>query len=316
VAAILGWREDLRPHLRRTVAELERLAVAHRRTVALGRSHFMDAVPTTYGRVFEAWAWRVQEALRSADAVAERLQQLPLGGTAVGSGIGSRPEVVARVVALLDRATGIAVTTLAQPAAGIAGQDAPIGFADALAGVGRVLFAVANDVRLRGSGPFGGLGELIVPPVQPGSSIMPGKVNPVIAEAVAQAAVEVEGLASACRASAALHQLDLSHANPLLAWNLDAMTRLLGGACSAFADRCLSGLEVNVARARELAARSPAVATALASRIGYERAAEVAKAAEQAKETVGVAAARLGVLGAEELERLLALDELAGIPAE
>ncbi len=129
--------------------------------------------------------------------------------------------------------------------------------------------------------------------VQPGSSIMPGKVNPVIPEAVAQVALEVEGLAAACRASAALHQLDLSHANPLLAWNLDTMARLLANACDLLVARCLDGLRVDVERARRLAASSPALATALAARIGYERAAEVAKAAEAAGESVFDAARRL-----------------------
>jgi fumarate hydratase class II len=142
---------------------------------------------------------------------------------------------------------------------------------------------------------------------------MPGKVNPVIPEAVAQVALEVEGLAAACRATAALHQLDLSHANPLLAWNLDTMARLLTSACRVLADGCLSGLRVNIERARSLAAASPALATALAARIGYERAAEVAKAAEKAGVSVAEAARRLGVLPEEELEQVLDLERLAGL---
>ena len=163
------------------------------------------------------------------------------------------------------------------------------------------------------SGPFGGLGELRLPAVQPGSSIMPGKVNPVIPEAVAQAAIQVEGLAHACRSSASLHQLDLSHANPLLAWNLDAMTTLLSGACRSLTTRCLSGLEVDTARARALAESSPAVATALAGRIGYERAAEIAKEAERAGESVLATARRLQVLPEPELTNLLDLDRMAGV---
>jgi fumarate hydratase class II len=175
------------------------------------------------------------------------------------------------------------------------------------------LLAVADDLRLRASGPFGGLGELELPAVQPGSSIMPGKVNPVIAEAVAQVALEVEGLAAACRASAILHQLDLSLANPLLAWNLDTMARLLASACEVLASRCLAGLRVNVERALSLAAASPALATALATRIGYERAGEIAKAAEKAGTSVGDVARRLGVLPERELAKLLDLKRLAGV---
>ncbi|HUK14557.1 MAG TPA: hypothetical protein VLW17_14760, partial [Thermoanaerobaculaceae bacterium] len=135
----------------------------------------------------------------------------------------------------------------------------------------------------------------------------------VIPEAVAQVAIEVEGLAAACRATVALHQLDLSHANPLLAWNLDTMASLLAAACDALVARCLAGLRVDRARARALAAASPALATALAARIGYERAAAVAKAAEKAGESVPVTARRLGVLPEAELEQALDLDRLAGV---
>jgi fumarate hydratase, class II len=315
VAAAISWRDGVSPAVSAVVAELRRLAREHRATVTLARTHLMDAVPTTYGRVFGAWADRLEAALAHGGSAAERLLALPLGGTAVGSGIGADRVVVARAAELLAATTGLALTLQSNPAEGIAAQEAPIAFADALAGVGRVLLAIANDVRLRGSGPFGGLGELELPAVQPGSSIMPGKVNPVIPEAVAQVALEVEGLAAACRATASLHQLDLSHANPLLAWNLDTMARLLASACRVLVDRCLSGLQVNVERARSLAAASPALATALAARIGYERAAEVAKAAEKAGTSVADAARRLGVLPDNELKEVLDLARLAGVQA-
>ncbi len=313
IAAAVEWRDRVRPAAAGVAAALRRLAVAHRATVTLGRTHLMDAVPTTYGRVFGAWADRLQSACDRGDESARHLLRLPLGGTAVGTGINADPGVVGRVVELLAQGTALAVTLEPNRAVGIAAQDAPIAFADALAGLGRVLFATANDLRLRASGPFGGLGELALPAVQPGSSIMPGKVNPVIPEAVAQVALEVEGLAAACRASAALHQLDLSHANPLLAWNLDTMARLLACACDLLVARCLDGLQVDVARARRLAAASPALATALAARIGYERAAGVAKAAEAAGESVFDAARRLEVLPEAELAEALDLDRMAGV---
>ena len=312
LAAAEAWRDGTRPALGAVVEALRRLARENAVTVALGRTHLMDAVPTGYGRTFEAWAVRIGDAAARADVTAATLGRLPLGGTAVGSGVGVEPGIVTRVVADLRRATGLDLDAEAIPAVGIAAQDAPIAFADALAGVARALMSVANDLRLRGSGPFGGLGELILPAVQPGSSIMPGKVNPVIPEAVVQAAIEVEGLAAACRASAALHQLELSHANPLLAWNLDTMCRLLAGACRVLVARCLDGLEVDTGRAAALAARSPALATALAGRIGYERAAEIAKQAAATGATVAEVARRLAVLPDAELDELLDLGRLAG----
>jgi len=230
----------------------------------------------------------------------------------VGTGINSDLAVVARAAELVAQSTGLAVALSQNPAVEIAAQDAPIAYADALADVGRVMFSLASDIRLRASGPFGGFAELLLPAVQPGSSIMPGKVNPVIPEAVVQVALEVEGLAAACRASIVLHQLDLSHANPLLAWNLDTMAALLAGGCDILVARCLSGLRVNTDRARRLAAASPALATALAARIGYDRAAEVAKAAEGAGATVIDTALRLGVLAEAELLQVLDLARMAG----
>lgn len=311
LAAVRAWQEETQGPCAAVVGELERLALRHQGSVTLGRTHLNDAVPTTYGRVFAGWRDRLTGALKEAKDCLPRLTQLPLGGTAVGSGLGCDPRVPVRAVELL-RASTLLPVTLQPGAGGIQAQDEVIAFADRLAHVARVLLAVANDLRLRASGPTGGLGELRLPAVQPGSSLMPGKVNPVIPEAVAQACLQVEGLATACRLSATFHQLDLSHANPLLAWNLDTMCRLLGGAAAALTGRCLVGLEVNVARARAAAAASPALATALAARLGYEQAATVAKAAEEAGETVVAAARRLGVVPEDELESILDLDLLAG----
>lgn len=310
LAAVAAWLWEARPALAQTLAHLRRLASRHQTTVTLGRTHLNDAVPTTYGRVFEGWAGRLARAIAGTDEQLPRLLELPLGGTAVGSGLGCDPRVPRRAVELMRASGGLALT-LCRDASGIQAQEAAIAFGDALAGVGRVLLAVANDLRLRASGPFGGLGEFLLPAVQPGSSLMPGKVNPVIPEAVAQAAIQVEGLATACRLSAALHQLEISHANPLLAWNLDTMCRLLGGAAATLAQRCLEGLEVDTARARRLAEASPALATALAAHLGYERAAAVAREAALRGETVAAAAGRLGVLPADQLEGILDLDEMA-----
>ncbi len=312
LAAAAAWQREAKPALSLVLSHLCRLAHRHRRTVTLGRTHLNDAVPTTYGRVFDGWAGRLAQAMAGVDGQVPRLLELPLGGTAVGSGAGCDARVPPRAIELLRVSSGFPVT-LAHGAAGIQAQEAAIAFADDLAAVARVLLAVANDLRLRASGPFGGLGELRLPAVQPGSSLMPGKVNPVIPEAVAQVAIQVEGLATACRLSATLHQLDLSHANPLLAWNLDTICRLLAGAGQVLAKRCLAGLEVDTARARTLAAASPALATALATRVGYERAAAVAREAQQRGESVTAVARRLSLVPEDELGELLNLEHLAGI---
>ena len=313
ITAAVAWRDMVRPRLDLVVGELGRLAERHAATVTLGRTHLMDAVPTTYGRIFGAWRERLSWAGARADASATGLLSLPLGGTAVGTGLSCRPEAARRVVELLAADTGLPLALADNAATGIAAQEEPIAFADALAQIARATLAIANDLRLRASGPFGGLAEVVLPAVQPGSSIMPGKVNPVIPEAVVQAAIQIEGLASACRATVWLHQLELSHANPLLAWNLDTMARLLTGALLILAERSLSGLEIDHKRARRLAEASPALATALASRIGYERAAAVAQEARASGEGVRATALRLGVLATDEVDAVLDVSILAGV---
>ncbi|MEE4272913.1 MAG: lyase family protein [Thermoanaerobaculales bacterium] len=316
LASWQGCRDRLRPALSTAATELERLAEGDRSTVTLGRTHLMDAVPTTYGRIFDHWARRLDAAAARIEATAGELCELPLGGTAVGTGIGADARAVELAVAALGEEVGTDFFAAPNPAAHIAAQDPVINHADAIAGAARVLLAVANDLRLRGSGPFGGLGELVLPAVQPGSSIMPGKVNPVIPEAVAQAAIQVEGLASSCRATVSLHQLDLSHCNPLLAWNLDAMTTLVANSAATLATRCLSGLSVNRDHARANAEASPAMATALAGRIGYDAASEVAKTAEREGRPVSATARKLGVLPDDELDELLDVDRIAGAGTE
>ncbi len=316
IASALAWRDVTRPAIDAVTLTLEELAVRHREAVTLGRTHLMDAVPTTYARVFSAWAHRFHKARHVADITSGRMLRLPLGGTAVGSGLGAKPAAVQRALAILRDRTGLPLELHENPAVGIAAQEGPVSHADSLAGVARTLLAVANDIRLRASGPFGGLAELELPAVQPGSSIMPGKVNPVIPEAAAQVALQIEGLASACRASVTLHQLDMSHSNPLLAWNLETMSRLLGRALRLLDEKCLRGLEVNLEHARSAAEASPAMATALASVMGYEAAAKVAKEAEASGESVAQTARRMQILPAAELERLLDLERLAGIETD
>ena len=313
IANYVLWAERVEISLAGLIAELARHAKEAHSVVTLGRTHLMDAVPTTYGLIFDAWARRLKAASAMASYTAQGLLELPLGGTAVGTGVGAKKEAVELAVQKIAAHHKASFRVQENPSVGISSQDAVIAHADALAGIARVLLAIANDLRLRGSGPFGGLGELRLQAVQPGSSIMPGKVNPVIPEAVAQVALQVEGLAQTCRASAALHQLDLSHANPLLAWNLDTAGHLLASACDVLVASCLREMTINLERARAFALASPAMATGLANRIGYEKAAEIAKESEKAGEPVSKTARRLQVLPDAELDHLLDLERLVGL---
>ncbi len=314
-ARMAAWEaasQTVIPEALKVVEALRQLARRYRTTVTLGRTHLVDAVPTTYGRIFDAWASRLKRACERLQRDLGPLAELPLGGTALGSGLNASPEATKRAVELLRGWTGGRWRLMPNPAVGIAGWDDLQALGQSYAHVAGVLFALAQDLRLRSSGPYGGLGELRLPPVQPGSSLMPGKVNPVIPEAVAQAALEVRGLVQAVVESQALSQLDLFHAAPLLIWNLDTAAHLLASSCRVLVGRCLCGLVVNERRCRELAAGSPALATVLAREVGYEKAAEVAKLAQAQSLSVWEAGRRLRIPN-EVLQRVLDLERLAGV---
>ncbi|BCW93677.1 MAG: fumarate hydratase class II [Thermoanaerobaculum sp.] len=315
MAAFQAASQKVIPEAQRVVEALRALAQRYRATVTLGRTHLVDAVPTTYGRIFDAWARRLARACERLQRDLEPVAELPLGGTALGSGLNANREATEKAVELLRRWTGGPWRIMANPAVGIAGWDDLQALAQSYGHLAGVLFALAQDLRLRSSGPYGGLGELQLPAVQPGSSLMPGKVNPVIPEAVAQAALEVRGLVQAVTESQALSQLDLFHAGPLLIWNLDTSAQLLASSCRVLVDRCLAGLAVNEERCRELASRSPALATALAREVGYEQAAAVAKLAQAQSLSVLEAGRRLGIAEAL-LQRVLDLERLAGVVKE
>lgn len=302
----------LLPAVRQVVATLDTLARRYTRTVTLGRTHLVDAVPTTYGRVFSAWQERLTAALSRVEREALNSQRLPLGGTALGSGLGGHVQASLKACALLQEWTGFDLKLMANPSVGIQAWDDLLALAESLAHLARVLLAVSQDLRWRASGPYGGLGELLLPAVQPGSSLMPGKVNPVIPEAVAQVCLQVAGLAHACALSTSLAQLDLFHGGPLVVWNVHTMIKLMERGCLVLVERCLSGLSVNEERCRQLASRSPALATALAASLGYEQAAAVVRLAQERSLSLVEAGRQLGV-PERALAALQDLESLAGL---
>ncbi|MCS7182283.1 MAG: lyase family protein [Thermoanaerobaculum sp.] len=296
-ARMVAWQtaRDLLGEGERLAQSLGGLARRYGNTVTLGRTHLVDALPTTYGRVFDVWQGRIRRSLRRVEWDTQPLTELPLGGTGVGTGLNAHPQAVNRALALLREWTGAPWQLMDNPALGIACWDDLLAFATSLSHFAGVLFCLAQELRWRSSGPNGGLGELRLPAVQPGSSLMPGKVNPVIPEAVAQVCLEVQGLAQACAASQALAQLELFHAAPLVTWNLITGGRLLTSACKVLVERCLAGLSVNEERCRQLAAASPALVTALSRELGYDQAAQVALLAQREGVSLVEAGRKLGV---------------------
>ncbi len=305
LAALLGFAEDLVPALGRLEAALRAKAEAFDDVVKVGRTHLMDATPVRLGQEFRAYADQVRRGIERIGSASERLADLPLGGTAVGTGLNAHPGFAGRVVARVAERTGLPLRRMEDPFEGMGSQDALVEASGALRAVAASLFKIANDVRWMGSGPRAGLGELRLPALQPGSSIMPGKVNPVIPEVVRQVAVQVYGNDAAVAMAGALGDFELNVMLPVMAhdllWSIDLLTR----AAEVFRGKCIEGLEADPARARELVEQSFPIITALVPRIGYERAAEIAKEALATGRGVREVAAERRVLPPEELEEAL-----------
>jgi len=305
VAARVAIAEDLLPALARLASALRAKSGAFDDVVKIGRTHLMDATPVRLGQEFGGWARQVERAAARVAATGEELAELPLGGTAVGTGINCPPGFAERAIARLSADTGLAFREAEDHFEAQGARDAAVAASAALRGVAVALFKIAGDVRLLASGPRCGLGELRLPAVQPGSSIMPGKVNPVLCEAVIQVAAQVVGNDTAVALGGLTGQLELNAMIPLITRNLLESIRLLAAAAQLFAERCVDGIEADRERAAELVERSLAMVTVLAPRIGYDRAAEIAREAARTGRTVREICLEREVLPRAELEALL-----------
>jgi fumarate hydratase class II len=265
----------------------------------------MDATPVRLGQELRGFARQVELGIRRVEQASEELGELALGGTAVGTGINCPPGFAAEAVARLSAETGLAFREAADHFEAQGARDAAVQASGALRTVAVSLAKIANDVRLLATGPRCGLGELVLPALQPGSSIMPGKVNPVLCEVVVQVAGQVVGNDAAVAIGGLGGQLELNACLPLVARNLLESIRLLASAAALFAERCIEGLEVDRARCAELAEKSLALATALVPALGYDAASEIAKQALATGRSLREVCLARGVLDAAALDRLL-----------
>lgn len=296
-------------HLIRT---MEEKALESADVIKLGRTHLQDAVPMRGSQEIQAWAdqlSRVRRRLRSTYPVLERL---PLGGTAVGTGLNSGRDFADLTVAHIAAGCGIPFLPMDRPFAGIAGRDESLELADALNALAVVLMKIAQDLRLLSSGPRAGLAELRLPGLLQGSSIMPGKVNPVIPEMAMQAAAYVMGKHTAITIACQNGPLQLNIMMPLIAGELLEALSILTALCGELADKCIAGMSYNRKRCRSHVEESLAMATPLAVEIGYEKAAEIAGEAERTGETVRQTALRLSGLDAAIVDRLLDPEGMCG----
>ncbi len=305
VAAADVLMHALLPALNHLHEKLAFKADAYADVVKTARTHLMDATPITLGQEISGWARQVELGIERLEACLPRLRELAIGGTAVGTGLNTDADFGRNVAAELSRAYGIGFCEAENHFEAQAAQDAAVELSGQLKVAAVSLLKIANDVRLLNSGPRCGLGEISVPAVQPGSSIMPGKVNPVIAESMAQVCVQVIGNDTAIGIGGASGLLDLNVMLPVIAHNLLESEMLLANACRMFADKCIAGLEANRRRAAEQIEWSMSMVTALAPKIGYDRAAEIAKQAVSEGKTVRQICAEDKVLPEEELDALL-----------
>ncbi|MFZ9682420.1 MAG: class II fumarate hydratase [Cephaloticoccus sp.] len=305
VSVARALREDLQPALKLLGEALAAKSREFDAIVKIGRTHLMDATPLTLGQEFSGYAAQVTKAVARVDRAVAALTELAVGGTAVGTGLNAHPEFAPRVCAALAEATGIPFREAGNHFEAQAARDDVVEVVGLLAAVSASLAKIANDIRLLGSGPRAGLGELKLPATQPGSSIMPGKVNPVMSEMLVQVCLYAQGLTQTVVAAGRDGHFELNVTLPLMAHCLHESITCLANGSRVFAERCVAGLEADEARCRELMERSLMLVTALNPHIGYDAAAAVAKEALAAGRSLRDVVLARGLMDEATLDRAL-----------
>ncbi|MEQ1581787.1 MAG: class II fumarate hydratase [Steroidobacteraceae bacterium] len=312
LAAALGVAEHLVPALQALRDALDQRIAEVGDTVKTGRTHLMDAVPLTLGQEMSGWRQQVDNGIERLLACEPRLHRLALGGTAVGTGLNAPPAFAGRAVQLLGERTGLGLLTSPNYFESLATQDAAVELSGQLKVLAVGLMKIANDLRWMNSGPLAGLGEITLTSLQPGSSIMPGKVNPVIPEAVAMIAAQVIGNDATVTVAGQSGNFQLNVMLPVIAYNLLQSIELLGNGARALADNAIAGFTVNTARLGSVLERNPILATALNRLIGYEQGAAIVKRAYREGRPIKDVALEMTQLSRDELDRLLDPASLTG----
>lgn len=305
VSAYLGIANDLLPALRHLHAALVAKAAQVDHVVTTGRTHLMDAMPVRLGQILGGWASQIAHGIDRIEASLPRLAELAQGGTAVGTGINAHPEFGKRIAAKLAEWTGLPFVTSPNYFEGLSTQDAAVEMSGQLRTVAVSLMKISNDLRWMNSGPIAGIGEIALPALQPGSSIMPGKVNPVIPEAVTMVCAQVMGNDVTISIGGQAGNFQLNVMLPVIAYNLIQSITLLAKASHVLADQAIQGFTVNEERIASLVGRNPILVTALNPVIGYELGAKIAKQAYAEGRSLKDVALENTKLTAEELDRLL-----------
>ena len=312
VAAVLQLQGTLLPELDRLIASLDAKAQSWMDIVKIGRTHLQDAVPLRLGDEVSAWRDQVRQGREWLDQARQDMLALPLGGTAVGSGLNTPPGFATAVAKLLAQRTETAFHPADNLFAVMAGHDSLVQAMAQLRRLAVSLLKIANDIRLLACGPRAGLGELLLPANEPGSSIMPGKVNPTQAEALTMVCAQVMGNDVAVTVGGTQGHFELNVFKPMMARNILESARLLGEACASFAERCVEGIQANRARIDQLVGDSLMLVTALNTHIGYYKAAEIAQKAHAEGTTLKTAALALGYLTEAEYDQWVVPANMTG----
>ncbi|PZC49922.1 MAG: fumarate hydratase, class II [Chloroflexi bacterium] len=293
---------ELVPALTKLRDALHAKAEAFDAIVKIGRTHLMDAVPLTLGQEFSGYVQQVTYSIARVEGTLPRLYELALGGTAVGTGINSHPDYAVKVAEEISTITDLPFVTAPNKFESLAAHDAQVELAGQLTTIAASLMKIANDVRMLGSGPRAGIGELMLPANEPGSSIMPGKVNPTQSEAMTMVCAQVIGNGTTVAVGGATGHFELNVFKPVMAYNNLQSIRLLADAAVSFTDNCVVGIEPNRARIDELMRQSLMLVTALNPHIGYDNAAKIAKAAHESGGMLKETGVELGLLTAEQFD--------------
>jgi fumarate hydratase class II len=310
IAATEAVVVDLVPAIRHLARALRRKQREFKSVVKSGRTHLMDATPVTLGQEFGGYAAQVEDAIARLEDTLPRVGELPLGGTAVGTGINAPKTFASSVIKGLAARTDLPLTEARDHFAAQGARDALVELSGNLRTYAVSLVKIANDIRWMGSGPRTGLAEIFIPDLQPGSSIMPGKVNPVMAEAVTQVAAQVFGNDAAIAFGASQGNFELNVYMPMMARNLLESLRLLSNVSRVFADKCVDGIEANVARCKEYAEASPSIGTSLTPYLGYEAAGKVIKESVRTGKSIRQIVLAKKLMTADELDRALDVEAM------